>query len=125
MGELSGSGTERQMPPTVRSPRPAGALRDWRADWRAGWRHRVLVALGYFLGWAVIAVPVALHTFFNDHRDTVVAGHDVVVSPTHDSWATFDLGAFLPDVRYPTDGPLGVHIDVGATNLDDYSAMIR
>ena len=36
----------------------------------------------------------------------------MTVSPTRDGWATFDLGAFLPDMRYPTDHTLGVHIDV-------------
>jgi predicted phosphodiesterase len=89
------------------------------------WWHATRVALGYLLGWAVIAVPVAYVAFMTDERATVIAGHDVVVSPTRDGWATIDLGAFLPDVRYPTDRGFGVSIDVGATNLDDYNAIIR
>jgi hypothetical protein len=89
------------------------------------WWHAIGVGLCYLLGWAAIAVPVAYHSFMTDERATVIAGHDVVVSPTRDGWATIDLGAFLPDVRYPTDRMLGVTIDVGATNLDNYNALIQ
>ncbi len=89
------------------------------------WRHGVLLVLGYLTGWAVIAVPVAYASFLHAERPTLVAGHDVTVSPTRDGWATFDLGAFLPDVRYPTDHMFGVHIDVGATTLDNYDTIIK
>ena len=96
-----------------------------RAHRPRSWWHALGVGLAYLLGWAVIAVPVAYHAFMTDERATVIAGHDVVVSPTRDGWATIDLGAFLPDVRYPTDRTLGVAIDVGATNLEDYNALIQ
>ena len=96
-----------------------------RAHRPRSWWHALGVGLAYLLGWAVIAVPVAYHAFMTDERATVIAGHDVVVSPTRDGWATIDLGAFLPDVRYPTDRTLGVTIDVGATNLEDYNALIQ
>ncbi len=89
------------------------------------WRHGVLLAVGYVVGWAVIAVPVAYASFLHAERPTLIAGHDVTVSPTRDGWATFDLGAFLPDMRYPTDHTLGVHIDVGATTLDNYDTIIK
>ena len=99
----------------------------WAPLWArrpTSWWRAAGVGLGYLLGWAVIAVPVAYVAFMSDERDSVIAGHDVVISPTHDGWATIDLGALLPDVRYPTDRTLGVTIDVGATNLDDYNALI-
>lgn len=89
------------------------------------WWRTLGVALAYLTGWAVIAVPVAAYTFMTADRATVIAGHDVVVSPTRDGWATIDLGAFLPDVRYPTDSTFGVTIDVGATNVDDYNTLIQ
>lgn len=95
-----------------------------RAHRPRSWRHAIAVVALYVTGWAVVAVPVAYHLFMTDSRSSVVAGHDVVVSPTHDGWATFDLGALLPDVRYPRDQWLGVHIDVGATNVDSYDTLI-
>ncbi|MFY9913259.1 MAG: metallophosphoesterase [Nocardioidaceae bacterium] len=89
------------------------------------WRHGALLIIGYVAGWAVIAVPVAYALFLHAERPAVIAGNDVTVSPTRDGWATFDLGAFLPDVRYPTDRTLGVHVDVGATTLDNYDSLIQ
>ena len=112
MSQWSGSEQVRRLTSSLRAHRPRS------------WWHAAGVGLVYLLGWAVIAVPVAYHAFMTDERATVIAGHDVVVSPTRDGWATFDLGAFLPDVRYPTD-PLGVTVDVGATKLDDYNALIQ
>ncbi len=88
------------------------------------WWRASAIALGYLAAWTVVAGAFAWHSFFDDSRSTVLAGHDVVVSPTSNGWATFDLGAFLPDVRYPTDQRLGVDIDVGTTNLNDYNALI-
>ncbi len=85
----------------------------------------MLVGVAYFAGWAVIAVPVAYLGFMNDSRETVVAGHDATIVPTHDGYATINLGAFLPNARYPTDQRLGVRIDVGKTNLQDYDALIQ
>jgi Calcineurin-like phosphoesterase len=113
MPQWSGSEQVRRLTSYLRAHRPRS------------WWHAAGVGLAYLLGWAVIAVPVAYHAFMTDERATVIAGHDVVVSPTRDGWATFDLGALLPDVRYPTDRTLGVTVDVGATKLDDYNALIQ
>ncbi len=89
------------------------------------WRHGSLLVLGYLTGWAVIAVPVSYALFLHAERPAVIAGNDVTVSPTRDSWVTFDLGAFLPDVRYPIEHTVGVHVDVGATTLDNYDTLIQ
>ncbi|MBA3266565.1 MAG: hypothetical protein H0T14_09400, partial [Nocardioidaceae bacterium] len=64
--------------------------------------RRLLVVLAYFAGWLLVALPVAGNAFLTAERDTVLAGHDATVSPTNDGWATIDLGAYLPNVRYPT-----------------------
>jgi predicted phosphodiesterase len=110
---------------------------EWSSAWRRrlssylrehrprSWWHAVGVAIAYVMGWAVIAVPVAYYAFMTADQPTVVAGHDVVVSPTRDGWATINLGAFLPDVRYPTDSTFGVTIDVGATNAENYNTLIQ
>ena len=88
-------------------------------------RRTMLRIAGYVAGWALIAIPASYHFFINDSRDTVIAGHDATVQPTHDGYATVDLGAYLPNVRYPTDHVLGVHIVVGKTNLDTYQGLLQ
>ncbi len=61
----------------------------------------------------------------NDERSAVIAGHDAQVSPTRDGYATVHLGPLLPDVRYPTEGTLGVSIELGKTDVDDYETLIQ
>ena len=47
------------------------------------------------LAWLALAVPAALLVVLNTSEDTVLAGHEVTVSPTLDGWATFDLGPYV------------------------------
>lgn len=72
----------------------------------------------------MVAIPVAYHGFMTDSRDAVIASHDARVSPTHDGYATVNLGAYLPNVRYPTGHRLGVVIDLGKTNVDNYQDLL-
>jgi hypothetical protein len=88
-------------------------------------RRGLLTAAGLVAGWAIVAVLVGYHLFMSDSRHTVIAGHDVTVSPTGDGYATVDLGAFLPDLRYPTGQRLGVDVVVGKTSLDSYQALLQ
>ncbi len=74
--------------------------------------------------WAAVAVPVAAVTFAHSSDTTTVAGHEAVVSPTFDGWATLDLGPYLPSLRYPAGRRLGAHIDLGSTHLSSYEALI-
>ncbi len=55
---------------------------------------------------------------------TAVAGHEAVVSPTFDGYATLDLGPYVPSLRYPSGHALGAHIDLGKTTLSSYEALI-
>lgn len=89
------------------------------------WPRVAITTLAYVAGWALVAAPVAYHGFMTDDRDTVIAGHDATVSPTSDGYATVNVGAYLPDVRYPTDRSIGVLIDLGKTNVDSYQALIQ
>jgi hypothetical protein len=91
----------------------------------AVWRRRLLKGAGFAAGWAVLAVLVGYHLFMTDSRQTVIAGHDATVSPTRDGYATVDLGAFIPDLRYPTGHGLGVDIVVGKTSLDSYQSLLQ
>jgi hypothetical protein len=63
--------------------------------------------------------------FLNTARDTVVAGHDATVRATLDGFATLDLGPYLPNLRYPTGGPVGARIDLGKTTADSYTELIQ
>ena len=54
-----------------------------------------------FATWLLVAAPTAVTLFLTGSRTTVVAGHDAVVSPTLDGYATLDLGPYLPNFRYP------------------------
>src|SRR5689334_25428186 len=86
-----------------------------------GWRT-VLVLVA---AWLVVALPAAVLLFLGSHRTTVVAGHDAVVSPSTDGYATVDLGPYLPDLRYPSGSRIGARIDLGKTTADSYAALIQ
>jgi hypothetical protein len=75
--------------------------------------------------WLAVAAPLAVALFLSGSRSTVIAGHDTVVTPALDGYATVDLGPFLPNFRLDTGLPVGARLDLGATDLDSYDALIR
>ena len=75
--------------------------------------------------WLVVTLPLAALIFLTGSRGTVLAGHDAEISPTLDGYATLDLGPYLPNFRVPTGTRLGAAIDLGATDLNSYDALIR
>lgn len=83
--------------------------------------RRILLLLA---AWLVVSIPASLVILTHSSQATTVAGHDVVVSPTLDGWATFDTGPYLPDFRAPAGSLLGAHIDVGKTTADSYDSLI-
>ncbi len=85
--------------------------------------RRHLVALT--VSWLLLAVPLAVVLFLSGSRSTVVAGHNATVRPTVDGFATLDLGPYIPSFRLPTGGRLGASIDLGATELSSYEALIE
>ena len=90
---------------------------------RPGPSRRHLLALT--VAWLLLALPLAALLFLTGSRSTVIAGHDATVRPTLDGYATLDLGPYLPSFRLPTDERLGASIDLGATELDSYEALIE
>lgn len=84
--------------------------------------QRFLLLLGV---WVVLAVPVALTLFLQGSRSTVLAGHDAVVRPSLDGYATLDLGPYLPSLRYPAGGRIGARIDLGKTTVGSYQELIQ
>jgi len=77
------------------------------------------------VSWLLLAVPLAVVLFLSGSRSTVVAGHNATVRPTVDGFATLDLGPYIPSFRLPTGGRLGASIDLGATELSSYEALIE
>lgn len=88
-------------------------------------RVRPRSLLGLFLLWLLVALPATVAVFLNSSRSAVVAGHDAELHPTLDGYATLDLGPYIPNFRVPTGSRLGAHIDLGATHLGSYEALIR
>lgn len=79
-------------------------------------RRRVLLeTLALVLVWAAVAVPVSLYAFTHDSRTSVVAGHDASVTPTLDGRVQLRTGPYLPDLRLPADGAVGVDVRLGKT----------
>lgn len=88
--------------------------------------HRGLRHLGALAAaWALVALPVSVLLFVNGERQTTVAGHDAVVAPAFDGYATLDLGPYVPNLRYPTGRRIGAEIDLGKTTLPSYDALIE
>jgi hypothetical protein len=75
--------------------------------------------------WALVALPAAALTFVSSSKDTVVAGHDAVVSPAFDGYATLDLGPYLPNLRHPAGRRLGADIRLGKTSLPSLQALVE
>ena len=70
-------------------------------------------------------MPATLFIFLQSSTTTVFASHDAVVRPSLDGYATFDLGPYLPDLRYPTGAGVGTSIDLGKTNVDNYETLVQ
>ena len=85
-------------------------------------RGRCLLLL---CAWTLVALPVGGSLFMLGSRSTVLAGHDAVVRPSLDGYATLDLGPYLPNLRYPSGGEIGARIDLGKTTAVSYPAVIE
>src|SRR6478735_853888 len=88
-------------------------------------RREVLRAGAYLLAWLLIAVPVALLLFFTSSAATTLASHDATVRPTVDGYVTLRTGPFLPDVRAPSGGRVGVDITLGKTEARSTEELVE
>ena len=88
-------------------------------------RGEALRAGAYVLAWLLIAVPVALLLFFTSSASTTLASHDATVRPTVDGYVTLRTGPFLPDVRAPSGGRVGVEITLGKTEARSTEELVE
>ena len=123
----------------ARTARRRGWLGSWSADERGGgaaaevrgrrmrWptRGEAWRAGAYVLAWLLIAVPVALLLFFTSSASTTLASHDATVRPTADGYVTLRTGPFLPDVRAPSGGRVGVEITLGKTEARSTEELVE
>jgi predicted phosphodiesterase len=78
-------------------------------------RRQAAGALGLLLLFVVVTLAASTTAIRYESRTVTVGAHTTIVRPAFDGYATIDLGAVIPRVRLPADGPLGlgVSLDVG------------
>ncbi|OIJ24928.1 metallophosphoesterase [Nocardioides luteus] len=67
--------------------------------------------------WLVLTVGSSALLFLSSERPVVLAGHDSVLRPTLSGKAIIHTGPVLPDVRLDVEGPIGVDVTLGKTEL--------
>ncbi|WP_445258330.1 metallophosphoesterase family protein [Nocardioides aurantiacus] len=85
----------------------------------------LLRALALVAAWLVVAVPTALFAFTHGSAETVVASHDAEVRPTLDGRVHLDLGPYLPDLRFPVGGRVGIDVEVGKTTASTTTELAQ
>ena len=88
-------------------------------------RSRVAHVLIGFTVWTLTAVAAWLLLFTHHHREMVLGGHDVVLTPTFDRYAVLRMGPYIPDVRVPTGGRIGVDIEVEKTTATSTESLVE
>jgi hypothetical protein len=67
------------------------------------------------LAFLLAAVPSWLFLFTHSTEELVLGSHDALVQPTLDGWVRLDMGPYLPDLRTPAGGRIGVAVQMGKT----------
>ncbi len=86
-------------------------------------RARVVVLTAAW--WLLLTLPLAALLFFNTERTVLLAGHRATLAPMLERAVTVQTGPVLPDVRLPLDTPIGVDIDLGATEAGSTAEQIE
>lgn len=81
--------------------------------------------LGLLAVWVLLAAALWGVFFVRSETAMVVAGHDAVVRPTFDRHVRLETGPYLPDLRMPTDGRVGVRIAMGKTTARSTNELIQ
>lgn len=88
-----------------------------------GPRRTLAALLLVLVTWAAVAVPVAAWSLTHDSAETLVAGHDAEVTATLDGVVHLQMGPYLPDLRFPAPGRLGVDVVVGKTTASSAAEL--
>ena len=87
--------------------------------------RRLLHGFAFAFAWLVVAVPAWGILFIHSSSEMVLASHDAVVHPTLDGWVRLDMGPYVPDLRTPSDGRVGVSVEMGKTNADTTAELAQ
>jgi len=74
--------------------------------------RRLLPALGLLLVGLLVGVPTAVTTFVGTERTITIGAHNASATPTFDGHVTIMAGPLLPELRMPSDAPLGIGAEV-------------
>ncbi|MCW2806829.1 MAG: metallophosphoesterase, partial [Marmoricola sp.] len=80
-------------------------------------RRGALRVLGFALAWLVVALPSWAVLFTHSSTEMVLASHDATVHPTFDGRVRLDMGPYLPDLRTPSGGRIGVSVEMHKTTV--------
>jgi len=75
-------------------------------------RRGLLGALALLLIGLAVAVPVAVTTFVGTERAVTIGAHNATARPTFDGHIRIMAGPLLPELRMPSDAPLGIGAQV-------------
>ena len=81
--------------------------------------------LGLVAVWILLTGALWGAFFVRSEAGMVVAGHDAVVRPTLDHQVRIETGPYLPDLRMPSDGRIGVRIAMGKTTAQSTNELIE
>jgi len=81
----------------------------------------LLVVLG-----VAVALPTAYSTFIHSERSIVIGAHDATVQPNVDGYARIDFGTLIPQIRLPSEAPLGLGVDIrlGDSEVSELNQLI-
>lgn len=74
--------------------------------------RRLWPALALVLVGLLVGPPVAATTFVGTERAVTIGAHNAMASPTFDGHVTIIAGPLLPELRMPSDAPLGIGAEV-------------
>lgn len=88
-------------------------------------RRATKVFLLIVLGLAV-AIPSAYTTFVHSERAIIIGAHEATVQPNFDGFARIDFGTLIPQMRLPSEAPLGIGVDIrlGDSEVSDLNQLI-
>lgn len=81
--------------------------------------------LGYVLAWLLLAAALSFAVFLTNSTTITLASHDTEVEPRLDGWATIRTGPLLPDLRFPSEGRLGVELTLGNTRASSTDELVQ
>ncbi len=75
--------------------------------------------------WLLLGFVSGSAFLLGDSRSMVLAGHEAVVRPSLDNHAVIHTGPLLPDLRMPLRSPVGLDIELGASEVSSADQLVE